>query len=101
VSVPKLADWTLERRTDLAHTEPRQILHVSFAKRIFARHQIEYDFVELRKRVHGLAKRARAGGSGCEDPLQQHKAVEWRADDDDDAGGTLYCWLVTILFLIV
>lgn len=94
MSVPKLADWTLERRTDLAHFGPRQILHVSFAKRVSARRQTEYDFVQFRRRIHGLAIRARSGGPGREDPLQQHKAVEWRADHDDNAGGTLHCRLV-------
>lgn len=93
MSVPKLADWTLGR-TDLAHSGSRQILHVSFAKRISACRQTKHDFVEFRKRAYGPAIRAWAGGSGREDPLQQHK-IEWRAhDDDDDAGGTLHCRLV-------
>jgi len=69
MSVPKLADWTLERRIDLAHSGPRQILHVSFAERLSARHQIERDFVEVRERPHGPAERARFRGSGREDPL--------------------------------
>lgn len=100
MSVPKLADWTLERRTDLAHSGPRQILHVSSAKRVSTRRQTKHDFVESRERVHGLAIRARAGGSGREDPLQQHKAIEWRANhDDNDAGGTLHCRLVRSSYL--
>lgn len=97
--VPKLVDWTLEQRTDLAHSGPRQILHISSAKRVSARRQTKHNFVEFRKRFHGLATRARDGGSGREDPLQQHKAVEWRADhDNNDAGGTLHCRLVTLFY---
>lgn len=93
--VPNLADRTLERRTDLAHSGPWQVLHVSPAKRVSTCRQTKHDFVEFRKRVYGLAIRARAGGSGRENPLQQHKAVEWRANhDDNDAGGTLHCRLV-------
>lgn len=69
VSLPKLADRTFERRTDLAHSGPRQLLHVSYAKRLPARRQIERDFAGLRERARGPAIRARLGGSGREDPL--------------------------------
>lgn len=95
MSVPKLADRALERRTDLAHSGPWQVLHVSSAKRVSTCRQTKHDFVEFRKRVYGFAIRARTGGSGRENPLQQHKAVEWRANhDDNDAGSTLHCRLV-------
>lgn len=91
VPVPKLAHRTLQRRINLAHPRPRQILYVSSAERPAAC-QIEQDLVQVRW-LHGI--RARAGGSGREDPLQQHKAVERRADhDDDDAGGALHRRLV-------
>lgn len=102
MSIPELADRTLEWRTDLAHSGPRQILHVSSAKRLLARCSAERDFVKLRERVHGLTIRARTGWSGREDPLQQHKAVERRADhDDDDVGSTLHCRLVRSSFHLI
>lgn len=102
MSVPELADRTLEWRTDLAHSGPRQILHVSSPKRFLACRSTERDFVELWGRVHGLTIRARTGGPGREDPLQQHKAVERCADhDDDNVGSTLHCWLVRSSFHLV
>lgn len=95
MSVPNLADRTLKRRTDLAHSGPWQVLHVSSAKRVSTCRQTKHDFVEFRKRVYGFAIRAWTGGSGRENPLQQHKAIEWRANhDDNDAGSTLHCRLV-------
>lgn len=97
--VPELADRTLERRTDLAHPGPSQILHVSSAKRFPARHQIERDVVEVREQLRGLTIRARAGGAGREDPLQRHKAVERRADHDD-AGRALHRRLVRFIFRV-
>lgn len=94
--ISKLADRTLQWRTDLAHSRLSQVLHVSSAQRVAARHQIERDFVEARERLHGLPIRARARGSGREDPVQHHKAVERRADhDDDNAGGALHRRLVS------